>query len=135
MSVKIHVIRPEIINDVWGVVWPLLEPALKDDVLNDEQTIKDRLLNDTAMLLNATVNGKIKGAVVLSIETHKHKIAYVTHLGGSDFSEWGDEMNMALNRIAHDAECKYVMGHGTKAWTRVLKDFKPGKTLYYKEVA
>lgn len=135
MSVKIHVIRPEIINDVWGVVWPLLEPSLDGDVLNDEQSIKLKLMSDSAILLNATVDGKIKGAVVLTIETQKHKIAYVAHLGGSEFSKWGDAMNTALSRIAQEMGCKYVMGHGTKAWSKILKDFKPGKILFCKEVA
>lgn len=135
MKVNIHIIRPEIVPDVWPVIWPLLEPALADDFMHDEQSLKAMLLTDEAMLLNATVDGAIKGAVVLKIENQKSRIAYVCYLGGRDFPEWGEKMNESLERIARESGCRYVMGHGTKAWQRVMKDFKPGKTLYYKEVA
>lgn len=134
MKVNITVARPDIIPDIWDVAYPLMKGAIDVDIFQTEKTIKDKLTGDTALLFLATVDGAIKGAVVVQIEECSSKVVHVLALGGKDFKQWQAAMQEALNKYAYFMECKLIASLGVRAWKRLIPDYTEGRTLFYKEV-
>ena len=135
MKINIKVVRPDLVPEIWDMVFTHLKPAVEEDLFHDEASIKKALIEDRALMFLALVDGVIKGVVVANIEEGKHHFVSIISLGGVDMKDWQDAMLGALDKYASGMKCRYIISTGTKAWGRILKDYKAGKTLYYKEVA
>lgn len=134
MKVNITVARPDLIPDIWDVVFPLLKPAVEGDIFLNEEMLKTRLLEDKALLFIATVDGKMSGAIVVQVEDCSNRLVWITALGGKNFKSWGKQFVAALEEYAQSLGGKFIVGLGVKAWQRMSPDFTPAKQLYFKEV-
>lgn len=135
MMVQISVRKAEEIEGVWPSVIPFLEPAIEQDFVHDESSLKTLLMEDKALLFIATVDGKTTGAVIAQIEKFPRcDIVNILSLGGKEFKNWKTQMNEALTQYAFYMECKYIVANGVRAWQRLWPDFKPGNVCYTKEV-
>lgn len=134
MKVIISIIKPENITSMWDAVYPYLAPAIEEDVFHTEQSLKNLLVNDQALMFIANVDGVVKGATVVQIEDGKHSLVNILTLGGKDFRCWKKQMNEALTQYAYFMECKFIVALGKRGWSRLWPDFQPGKTFFSKEV-
>lgn len=134
-EVKISVARPEMIESLWNQVFPHLKPAIDEDFWTDEQTLKKMLAEDNALMFIASVNGTIKGVAVTQIEEMRSKVVNIITLGGEDFKDWKEAMNAALTLYAEKTGCSRIVALGRRGWEKLWPDFKPGKILFYKEIA
>lgn len=135
MKVNITVARPDLIPDIWDVVFPMLKPVVDGDMFLNEEILKERLLQDKALLFIATIDGKMSGAIVVQVEDCANRLVWITALGGKNFKAWGKQFVSALEEYAKSLGSKYILGLGVKAWQRMSPDFSPvEKQLYLKEV-
>lgn len=135
MMVKITVRKAEEIEGVWPSVIPFLEPAIEQDFVHDEESLKSLLMEDKALLFVATIDGITTGAAIAQIERFKKcDIVNIVSLGGKNFKLWKQQMNDALTKYAFYMECKFIVANGVRAWQRLWPDFKPGNICYTKEV-
>ena len=135
MKINITIANPLIVNEIWEVVYPHLKPAIDEDLIHDEVTLKNKVSMDQAVMFIATVDGKIMGAAVVCIEEFKSHIVNILALGGQDFKLWKDQMNEAITIYASEMKCDMIVALGVKGWQKLWKDFTPGKILYHKKVA
>jgi hypothetical protein len=134
MKVNITVARPDLIPDIWDVVFPMLKPALKDDLMLNEEILKNGLIEDKSLLFIATVDGAIKGAAVVQVQDMSHKTAWVTAIGGKGFKIWYPALDEALQKYASHIDCSHLIFLGSRAWQRLTRDYTQGKQVFFKEV-
>lgn len=135
MMVNISVRKAEEIEGIWPSIINFLEPAIEQDFVNDEESLKNLLMQDKALLFIATVDGNLTGAAITQIEKFKKcDIVNILSLGGKEFKHWKTQMNDALTQYAFYMECKYIVANGVRAWQRLWPDFKPGNVCYTKEI-
>lgn len=135
MDIKVSIAKPEMIEGIWPSIYPHLEPAIDEDFWTDEQTLKKLLMDDHALLFFVTVDGQIKGAAVTQIEEVRNRVVNIVTLGGIDFMEWKNDLNIALTFYAARMRCTKIVALGRKGWEKFWPDFKPGKILFCKEIA
>lgn len=134
MNKKIAIVKPDEVETAWDMVSRFLNPAIKEDLYHSEDSLKDLLLKDQALMFVAFLNGKAKGAAIVQIEEGKDNLVNILCLGGQDFKEWKQELNDALTKYAIGMNCKSIVALGRPGWKKLWPDFKAGKTLFCKEV-
>ena len=134
-DIKISVVRPDIIPEIWDIVEPILNPAFEDDFLMDSKSAFAGLIEDRFLLFIVTISGKISGACILAIEDNKDSICHIISLGGEDFKSWKDQMNLAITEYAREMGCSYIIALGKRGWKKLWPDFEAGKILFSKKVA
>ena len=135
LMAQIVAARPDEIDAIWATIWPLLKPAIDEDLFTDENMLKTQLKNDQSLMFVALVDGVVKGAAVTVIEEVRGKVVNIVTLGGKDFAEWKDALNAALTLYAKGMDCSYIVALGRDAWERLWPDFVAGKRLYTKRIA
>lgn len=135
MQTNIAVVQPDMVEDLWSIIYPLLQPAIDDDLFMEETAIKKSIEDNKRALFAASVEGTIVGAAVVDIREAKNVVATIILLGGVKIANWGTQMNDYITAFAKDAGCRYVMAYGQKAWERIWPDFQSSdRTYFYKEI-
>ena len=135
MTVKIHVVEPAALDLVWDVASPLIEKSIETDFVGDIEYFKETLDNDEAVLILATVDGKLSGAVVVTVYNVGEDVVNIIALGGENIKAWQHDMNETITKYAKVMGCTHVVALGRKAWKKIWPEFKEFKMMYYKKVA
>ena len=123
--IKIVAIESNQIETAWPRVKGHIQAAL--DKAKGElsiETIKDRLLNKTSMLLVAADGIVILASIVCElVETESGRVCHIIAAGGKHADTWLDEWYNQIVPIAKDQGCVRISLNGRKGWEKKLKKY------------
>ena len=121
-TVDVYFCRPAEIPAVWDEVKEYLEKALKHSRHTNLQNLRDNLLLDNYTLSLSMLDNKIIAACVttITIDAHGEKACGVIACGGKvgKLYKWITVWNETTEKLAREADCKYMFVNGRKGWSR-----------------
>lgn len=120
---RVSLVPAAYLDEVWGRVGPMLEPAVA--VTHGRYTVadvRDLLLLDQMTLWIAFDDDGIQGCQVTQIIGYPSKRCLCSlFTAGRRLREWRDPMMELLTRFARDADCTAIEGQGRAAWVKMLE--------------
>jgi hypothetical protein len=123
------------LHEVWGELWPLIEPAAKrsPDFSAGDRAGPDllaRLIAGDAQLHAVYEDGKPVAAIVTTIQVGPSSSGRATEkrcllwlIGGSRVKEWAAEALRVIETWARELGCVALWGAGRPGWARIVKQF------------
>lgn len=138
MSVKVNLIPPDQIDEVWPDAEPLIAKAVK--LCRGEtntQHVHDNLVEGNTKLLAFSDGGMLIAAVVICMHQYpEKKVCMISLAGGTRMSDWADQGLAVVEKIAKEAGADAVYVHGRKGWLRKFSKYgyKEYSTLMGKDL-
>lgn len=138
--IKISAIPPDMVDDYWDVVVPLLEKSfeyvaykttaedLYDEIKSGHQSLWVAFEEDSLRII---------GAYTIRIKTYPNgATASCEHLGGERMDEWADQMSNVMERYVRDIGIEHMEIIGRRGWKKFLepKGWGSDLVLYRKDV-
>jgi hypothetical protein len=121
--VKVSLVPPQHVDDVWPAVAGYIQNALKyTDGRYELEDVYAMVNNGGFLLWIAFDDERIKGSVVTQLMDYPRKrylgCPFVT---GDDFASWKAPMLELLQRFARDNDCAGLEATARPGWSRVFK--------------
>jgi hypothetical protein len=125
MSYKIAALPQTLIEPMWSAVEPHL--ARVTDIVSDETTtkhIREKALTGEVLIIVICKGADIIAAMTADIRTYDTglKALHIPQLGGDDFFEFRDQLDLVITAIAKDFGCDQLRVIGRRGWVKALKD-------------
>lgn len=131
---SIYVVTPDMLDNFWPLVVPLLIPALE---IAGEDTIEDIYpqlkANKKLLWISFDDDLGVYGAAVTSIVQHsKKKVLFLEYLGAlpNTMVRCFEDAKDMFTKWAKHHDCDSIELYGRKGWERVLKDSGYKTTRY-----
>jgi hypothetical protein len=123
-SVRIFCVNPKLVDRIWPLAKPLLEPAFHRTTDLTIESVEADVMSAMALLWLACKGAKIIAAATTAIvKTPRHKICIVTCAGGRRSRLW-DQFMPIVEKYAGDEGCALVRVMGRDGWARVLSGYE-----------
>lgn len=138
---KVTLVPPEHVANVWPKAAPLLERAtktvrLRADVLDlFEHCLKG--YNHLWIVFDEENDNEIVAAVTTQIiEYPRYKTLSIQYMGGKGMNEWFKDGLAVMEKWAKECGCETIEGYGRDAWLRFTKGsgFKKAYVTFEKEI-
>ena len=121
MSVKVNLILPDQIDEIWPDAEPLIAKAVEycRGETNIEH-VRDSLVEGTTKLLAVSdEEGVLIAGIILSMIIYpEKKVCLVSFAGGTRMEDWADQTLPIAEKIAFEAGAGSLRISGRKGWLR-----------------
>jgi hypothetical protein len=121
---KIFCVDPKVVDRVWKLARPILEPAFSDNSDSTIEATEADVLSGISFLWVAWDGNKIlAAATTVLVKTPRYKMCIVTSAGGVGSKLWNEFMPL-VEQYARDEGCERVRAMGRQGWAKVLSGYE-----------